>query len=86
MKISANAKIYYLYLLIRRAPRHLPRHGKADRFASADNRGEDSKSILFLFVYFLLYYYTAIPSDWICHFIKTHCHTEYAALLNMLPY
>ena len=32
-----------------RFARHLPRHGKADRFASADNRGEDNKAILFFF-------------------------------------
>ena len=47
-----------------RFARHLPRHGKADRFASADNRGEDNKAILFCFWFFTvcyIAYYTAIP-------------------------
>ena len=47
-----------------RFARHLPRHGKADRFASADNRGEDNEAILFCFGFFTvcyIAYYTAIP-------------------------
>ena len=53
-----------------RSARHLPRHGKAYRLASADNRGEDNRAILFLYRLF----YTVI--------IQLYCITEYDALLN----
>ena len=59
-----------------RFARHLPRHGKADRFASADNQGEDSKTILFLCFYslainrLLYFYYTVTLPFRICCPIK----------------
>ena len=48
-KISAGAKISKYPPHPSRFACHLPRHGKAYRFASADNRGEDNKAILFFF-------------------------------------
>ena len=57
-----------------RFARHLPRHGKANRLASADNRGEDNKAILFLFFYTA--YYTVIS------IILLYRLAEYVALLN----
>ena len=72
-----------------RSARHLPRHGKAYRLASADNRGEDNKTILFLFFYTA--YYTAIPiillyrlAEYVA--LLNYCLTENANLLNTLTY
>ena len=47
-KISADAKIFEYPPHPSRFACHLPRHGKAYRFASADNRGEDNKAFVFL--------------------------------------
>ena len=62
-----------------RFARHLPRHGKADRLASADNQGEDNKAILF---------FTDCSTAYLnCSAIMLlYCLTENANLLNMLSY
>ena len=59
-----------------RSARHLPRHGKAYRLASADNRGEDNKTILF---------FTACCTAYLVILLILLSH-YYNALLNMMPY
>ena len=61
-----------------RFARHLPRHGKADRLASADNRGEDNKAILFL----CFYSFTFNLNRLLFSIILLYCLSEYAALLK----
>ena len=66
MKISANAKIYYLYLLIRRAPRAtFPDMGRLTDLPLPTTEVKIIKQFC-LYIYLYHLFYTAYRSSYCC--------------------
>ena len=81
MKISANAKIYYLYLLIRRAPRAtFPDMGRLTDLLLPTTEVKKANQFCF---YSYTSYYTIIPLYRLIEYATLLKHT---AILNLPPY